>query len=80
MTNRLLTVREAAEELGRSTEWTRMMMASGSIPGARQTRRRWYVPEDSLRAWVHDGCPEAAPTRIVIPPRRVLPLRGRRAA
>lgn len=79
MSDRLLTVREAAERIGRSMEWTRSMMAT-SIPGAIQRRRRWYVPEDRLSAWVHEGCPEKAPGRIVIPPRRLLSQERRRAA
>ena len=46
--NRVLTVSEAARELGRSEKWLRNAERKGKIPRARRDLNGWrvYTPED----------------------------------
>lgn len=78
--SRLLTVAEAAEELGRRAEWVRTLVADGSIPGGRKVRGRWMVPARALSEWVAAGSPQGGRTPVRAMPESVRPLGARRAA
>lgn len=75
MTGRLLTVREAADMLGRSTGFIRTLIADELVAG-QKVRGRWYVNEHSLRAWTGSGAPEPV-TDFVVMPEIVMPKRYR---
>ncbi len=49
--NRILTVSEAARELGRSEKWLRNAERKGKIPRARRDLNGWrvYTPEDIVK-------------------------------
>lgn len=57
---RLLTVTEAAEQLGRSRDFVRRLIASGAVP-ARKVGRRWFIPARALNQWINQGMPDPAP-------------------
>lgn len=64
----LLTIREAAERLGRATGFVRALVADGLVYGQKRGGR-WYVSRRSLDAWVDGGMSAPAPGRVVTPPR-----------
>lgn len=57
---RLLTITEAADELGRSRDFIRRLIAGGDIP-ARRIGRRWMIAERALEEWINQGMPDPAP-------------------
>ncbi len=78
---RLLTVSEAAAEIGRRPEWVRERLVAGVIEGAFRERGRWYVPAASLESYVGQGMPDPAPADpIRLAPRHVRALGERRVA
>jgi hypothetical protein len=79
MTLRLLTLTDAAEELGRSREFVRALIADELVDG-RKVRGRWYVTAGSLARWIETGEPQPRkPEPVAVMPEVIL-LRGRRGA
>lgn len=64
----LLTVREAAERLGRAPGFVRALVADGLVYGMKRGGR-WYVARRSLDAWVDGGQHAPHVGRVVTPPR-----------
>ena len=80
---RLFTTAEVAADLGRSPEWVRARASAGLIPGAHRDplSGRWLFPEEGVEAFRHGAdAPLPKPAPITRMPRRILPMRGARAA
>ncbi len=76
MSGSVLTLREAAEHLGRSTGFVRALIADGLVAG-QQRRGRWYVVRESLDAWVWGGAKDPGPpAKLPVFP-EVIRVRGR---
>lgn len=70
---RLLTITEAADELGRSRDFVKTLIAAKTVP-ARKINKRWYISAVALTAWVADGMqdPGEVPPIAPAPPRKWL--------
>lgn len=65
VTGRILTLREAADHLGRSRDFVTALIADGKVGGVKH-RGRWYVPLRDLDAWVAAGCVTPEPGKLVV--------------
>lgn len=74
---RLLTVREAAAEIGRPPTFVRRLLADEKVRGRKECGR-WYVHAASLEAWVACGEPEPGVVRVPVVPGVVM-FKGRRS-
>lgn len=80
VTLRLLTITEAADELGRSRDFIRRLIAGGDIP-ARRIGRRWMIAERALEEWINQGMPDPEPVEPLYDiPRKVYQPKGRHVA
>jgi excisionase family DNA binding protein len=73
MSDRLLTVAEAADDLGRSQEFVRGLIRRGRLVSMR-INGRYYVPGWSLDELVRPKAPAAAAFPMEIKPRRGGPV------
>ena len=62
----LMTLREAADYLGRSTGFIRALIADELVGGVKRGGR-WYVTRRDLEAWLDAGSLTPSPGRIVVP-------------
>ena len=64
----LLTVREAADRLGRSHGFVRALIADGSVDGRKHGNGRWYLSRRSLDAWLAGWSVNPQPDPVAEPP------------
>lgn len=78
MTRRVLTITEAAAELGRTRDFVRLLISNKLVDG-RKVGRRWMITEASIDAWIREGREQPKPPEEIYEiPGVVIPRRGRR--
>lgn len=80
MTNRVLTLTEAADQLGRTRDFVRLLIHNDLVDG-RKVGRRWYITQTSIDQWIREGRTNPQPPKEIYEiPAVVIPRRGRRRA